>query len=176
MLKTILSVSGKPGLFKLISNGKNMVIVESLTDKRRLPIYARDKVVSLGDIAMYTTEDEIPLADVLLAVETKENGGQASIKSSAKPEELRAYFAEILPDYDRERVYDSDIKKLITWYNMLIDNGYSFKKEEEAVEETNNTEEQAGHEPTSAETKEETPEVAEDQPAKKKGKSKAKEE
>lgn len=141
MLKTILSVSGKPGLFKLISNGKNMVIVESLTDKRRLPIHARDKVVSLGDIAMYTNSDEVPLGDVLLAIEIKENGGETPVKSSAKQEELRAYFAEILPDYDRDRVYDSDIKKLISWYNLLIESGYSFKKEEKTEEETKTEEE-----------------------------------
>lgn len=134
MLKTILSVSGKPGLFKLVSNAKNMVIVESLSDKRRMPIYARDRVVSLGDIAMYTDEDEVPLSEILSTIENKENGGQASINSSAKPEELRKYFAEVLPNYDRERVYDSDIKKLINWYNLLISNGYSFK--EDAKEES----------------------------------------
>lgn len=131
MLKTILSVSGKPGLFKLISNGKNIVIVESLADKRRLPIYARDKVVSLGDIAIYTDNDEVSLSDILLTIETKENGQEASIKPASKPEELRKYFAEILPNYDRERVYDSDIKKLITWYNLLISTGHSFKNEEQ---------------------------------------------
>lgn len=137
MLKTILSVSGKPGLFKLISNSKNMVIVESLADKRKLPIYARDKVVSLGDIAMYTDKDEVPLKDILLAIEIKENGAEAAISPASKPEELRKYFAEILPNYDRERVYDNDIKKLISWYNLLINSGHSFKEEAvEAVEET----------------------------------------
>lgn len=136
VLKTILSVSGKPGLFKLISNAKNMVIVESLADKRRLPIYARDKVVSLGDIAMYTETDEVPLQDILLAMQTKENGAATSIDPNSKPEELRKYFGEILPDYDRERVYDSDIKKLLTWYNLLINAGYTFEKEEEDTEET----------------------------------------
>ena len=134
MLKTILSVSGKPGLFKLISNAKNMVIVESLTDKRRMPIYARDKVVSLGDIAMYTDDDEVPLSEILLTIEEKENWGKASVQSTAKPEELRQYFSEILPTYDRDRVYDSDIKKLINWYNLLVDSGYSFKEEKEKEE------------------------------------------
>jgi hypothetical protein len=133
MLKEILSVSGKPGLFKLVSgsNNKNIVIVESLLDKRKLPIYARDKVVSLGDIAMFTDDGEIPLNDVLLSIKAKENGGQASIDPKAvKPEELKKYFAEILPNYDRDRVYDSDIKKLINWYNLLISNGFSFDKPE----------------------------------------------
>lgn len=142
MLKTILSVSGKPGLFKLISNAKNMVIVESLADKRRMPIYARDKVVSLGDIAMYTDDDEVPLSDILRTMETKENGGQASVSPTAKTEELRGYFAEILPNYDRDRVYDSDIKKLINWYNMLINSGFSFK-EEATAEDTNESAETA---------------------------------
>lgn len=133
MLKTILSVSGKPGLFKLVSNAKNMVIVESLADKRRLPIYARDKVVSLGDIAMYTDEAEVPLSEVLTTIKAKENGAKASISTNAKPEELRKYFAEILPAYDRERVYDSDIKKLISWYNLLTEAGIPFVSEEEVA-------------------------------------------
>ena len=123
MLKTILSISGKPGLFKLVSHGKNMLIVESLADKKRVPAYAKDKVISLGDIAIYTDEAEVPLHEVLTSVKNKENGQQASIPTSAKPDELRAYFAEILPNFDRERVYPSDIKKLISWYNILIGAG-----------------------------------------------------
>lgn len=133
MLKTILSVSGKPGLFRLVSNAKNMVIVESLTDKRRLPIYARDKVVSLGDIAMYTDEGEVPLSEVLTKIQAKENGAQASVATSSKPDVLKKYFAEILPTYDRERVYDTDIKKLISWYNLLSAAGIAFVSEEEVA-------------------------------------------
>lgn len=136
MLKMILSVSGKPGLFKLVSNAKNMVIVESLADKRRLPIYARDKVVSLGDIAMYTDNEEVPLSKVLATMKDKENGAKASISPSSKPEELRKYFAGILPDYDRDRVYDSDIKKLINWYNILIESGLPFLEEEQEEKPT----------------------------------------
>lgn len=143
MLKTILSVSGRPGLFKLISNGKNMVIVESLIDKKRLPIYARDKVVSLGDIAMYTTEDEVPLRDVLVSIKKKESGNKASILPSAKPEELKAYLGEVLPNFDGDRIYSSDIKKLINWYNLLTEAGIDFETVESAdeleAEETNNT-------------------------------------
>lgn len=135
-LKTILSVSGKPGLFKLVSNAKNMVIVESLSDKRRLPIYARDKVVSLGDIAMYTETDEVPLQEILLTIQNKENGQKISIAPNSKPDELRKYFGEILPDYDRDRVYDTDIKKLISWYNLLIEAGFTFEKEEESEEQS----------------------------------------
>ena len=133
MLKTILSVSGKPGLFRLVSNAKNMVIVESLTDKRRLPIYARDKVVSLGDIAMYTDEGEVPLSEVLTKIQVKENGAQASVATNSKPDVLKKYFAEILPTYDRDRVYDTDIKKLISWYNLLSAAGIAFASEEETA-------------------------------------------
>ena len=139
MLKTILSISGKPGLFRLISHGKNMLIVESLVDKKRVPAYAKDKVISLGDIAMYTDADEVPLHQVLTNLKNKENGEKASISTSAKPDELRAYFAEVLPNFDRDRVNPSDIKKLISWYNLLIGAGITdftpVEVEEEAQEE-----------------------------------------
>lgn len=124
MLKTILSISGKPGLFKLVSHGKNMLIVESLADQKRVPAYAKDKVISLGDIAIYTDEAEVPLHEVLTNVKNKENGQTSSLNpSKAKPDELRAYMAEVLPNFDRDRVYPSDIKKLITWYNLLVNAG-----------------------------------------------------
>ncbi len=124
MLKTILAISGKPGLYKLISQAKGMLIVESVADKKRTPVYASDKVISLGDIAMYTDGDEVPLANVLEAVKIKENGIVASLNyKTASSEELRAYMAEVLPEYDRDRVHTSDIKKLIQWYDLLISNG-----------------------------------------------------
>lgn len=135
MLKTILSVSGKPGLYKLVSNGKNMIIVESLVDKKKLPIYARDKVVSLGDISIYTEADEVPLRDVFVSIKKKENGAKASIATGAKPEELKKYLEEVLPTFDRERVYPTDIKKMIGWYNILVAAEVDFEtveKEEEA--------------------------------------------
>lgn len=120
MLKAILSISGKPGLYRLISSGKNMVIVESLVDSKKMPIYARDKVVSLEDISIYTeNEDEVPLRKVLIAIDKKENGANSSIEANAKPEILREYFEEVLPSFDRDRVYPTDIKKIITWYNIL---------------------------------------------------------
>lgn len=165
MLKIILSVSGKPGLFKLISNAKNMVIVESLADKKRIPIYARDKVVSLGDIAMYTDEAEVPLREVLSIMKAKENGQPTTIKTNSKPEELRKYFAEILPTYDRERVYDSDIKKLITWYNLLIQAEIPFEEEDVPSEESTSVVE---------ESKEEAPVVEAKKEIKKKAPAKAK--
>lgn len=125
MLKTILAISGKPGLYKLISQAKNMLIVESVSpDKKRMPVYASDKVISLGDIAMYTDDDEVPLANVLEAVKQKENGAVAALDyKKASAEELHAFMAEVLPEYDRDRVHTSDIKKLIQWYNLLIANG-----------------------------------------------------
>lgn len=137
MLKTILSISGKPGLFKLVSHGKNMLIVESLADQKRVPAYAKDKVISLGDIAIYTDEAEVPLHEVLTNVKNKENGQTSSLNpSKAKPDELRAYMAEVLPNFDRDRVYPSDIKKLITWYNLLINAGITdFTPEEPQTEE-----------------------------------------
>lgn len=124
MLKTILAISGKPGLYKLISQGKNMLIVESVADSKRSPIYASDKVISLGDIAMYTDDDEVALAEVLESVKNKENGNVASLDyKKASSEELHQFMAEVLPAYDRDRVHTSDIKKLIQWYNLLVSNG-----------------------------------------------------
>lgn len=120
MLKEILSVSGKPGLFKLVSQGKNMLIIESLIDGKRIPAYTKDKVVSLGDIAMYTETEEVPLGQVLENIKTKENGAACSIDPKADNDKLRKYMNEILPDYDRDRVYPSDMRKLFSWYNILI--------------------------------------------------------
>lgn len=129
MLKTILSVSGKPGLYKLISSGKNMVIVESLVDKKKMPVHARDKVVSLGDISIYTETEDVPLKDILMTMKQKENGAKASVSTGAKPEEHKKYFVEILPEFDRERVYPTDIKKIISWYNLLIEANIDFEKD-----------------------------------------------
>ena len=138
MLKTILSISGKPGLYKLISQGKNMLIVESISaDKKRFPAYGNEKIISLADIAMYTDDAEVPLYDVLEAMKKKENTAVTSIDpKKATPEQLREYLGEVLPNCDRERVYIADIKKLISWYNILISNGITeFKSEPEAEEE-----------------------------------------
>jgi len=120
MLKEILSITGKPGLFKLVSQGKNMFIVESLLDGKRIPAYTKDKIVSLGDIAIFTETAEIPLGQVFEKLKEKENGAVSSIDPKSDNDKLRKYMTEILPDYDRDRVYPSDIRKLILWYNMLI--------------------------------------------------------
>ena len=134
MLKTILSITGKPGLYRLVSHAKNMLIVESLADKRRVPAYGKDKVISLGDIAMYTTDTEVPLHEVLTNMKNKENGNPTTLSpTKASTEELRNYLAEVLPNYDRDRVYPSDIRKLISWYNILVKAGITeFTPAEEA--------------------------------------------
>lgn len=138
MLKTILSISGKPGLYKLVSQGKNMLIVESLVDKKRSPAYGNEKIISLGDIAMYTDTEDVPLKDVLTSMKQKENGAAVAMNlKKATPDELRAYLAEVLPTFDRERVYVSDIKKLISWYNLLVANGLTdFEENASEAEET----------------------------------------
>ena len=126
-METILSIAGKPGLYKLVSRGKQNLIVEAIDEThRRLPAFATDSVTSLGDIAMYTDAEDIALWEVLTKVGEKEDSKKASInykKCSSK--ELRDYFAEVLPNYDRDRVHDSDIKKLLQWYNILVENGYT---------------------------------------------------
>ncbi len=125
MLQTILAISGKPGLYKLVSRAKNSLIVEILDEThRRMPAFATDRITSLADIAMYTDGDDVPLAKVLESMKTLEEGKAASIDyKKAKGDELREYFAKVLPEFDRERVHNSDIKKLIQWYNILVDNG-----------------------------------------------------
>lgn len=138
MLKTILSISGKSGLYKLVSQGKNMLIVESLADKKRMPAYGTDKMISLGDIAMYTDDEDVPLQEVFLSIKKKENGQPININiKTATPDELRQYMGEVLPTFDRDRVHLSDIKKLISWYNLLVANTLTdFEPaEEETVEE-----------------------------------------
>lgn len=138
MLKTILSISGKPGLYRLVSQGKNMLIVESISaDKKRVPAYGNEKIISLADIAMYTNDDEVPLREVFQSVKKKENGQIASLDpKKASGEELKAYMTEILPDFDRDRVYNGDIKKLISWYNILVANGMTDFEEVEEKEES----------------------------------------
>lgn len=121
-LTGIISISGKSGLYKVIAQAKNSVIVESLEDNKRVPAYATDRISALEDISIYTISEDKPLKEVYRSIFDKENGGQApSHKESEKV--LRAYLDEILPDYDRERVYLSDIKKMFQWYNLLQKSG-----------------------------------------------------
>lgn len=125
MLSTILSISGKPGLFRLLSQGKGNLIVESLVDKKRLPVHAKDRVVSLGDITMYTTEDDMPLGEVLTAVYSTFEGKAIDMSAHTSSTELFESFGKCVPTFDRERVYPSDVKKLFSWYNILVGAGFT---------------------------------------------------
>ena len=124
MLETILAISGKPGLYKLISRGNRSLIIETIdTQKKRMPAFATDKIISLADIAMYTDEKEVPLREVLNSIKKKEGGKATQIDyRKASKEELYAYLGEVLPNFDRDRIYPADIKKLVQWYNILIEN------------------------------------------------------
>lgn len=135
-LKEILSISGAPGLYKYVAQGKGGIIVESLADSRRTLVGGSAKVSALGDIAIFTDADEVSLADVFHEIFEKNNGAIA-INNKSTNEELHAFMSEILPAYDRDRVHTSDIKKLASWYNLLVAAGMTtFKaKQEEAAEE-----------------------------------------
>lgn len=135
MIKRILSIAGKPGLYSLVSQGKNMLIVENIETKKRTPAYASDKVMSLGDIAIYTTDEDKPLYDVFEAIKEKTGGKPVDVKALDTNEKIREYFGEILPDFDRERVYTTDIRKVFSWYNTLISNGVTEFKDENIAED-----------------------------------------
>ena len=134
MKETILAIAGKTGLYKLVSHGKNNLIVEALdATHRRQPAFGSDRITSLNDIAMFTDEDDVPLTDVLESMKNIEGGKKSSVDyKKASGDELREYFAKILPNFDRDRVQNSHIKKLIQWYNILIENGISEFKDAEA--------------------------------------------
>ena len=134
MKETILAIAGKPGLYKLVSHGKNNLIVEALdATHRRQPAFGSDRITSLNDIAMFTDEEDVPLTDVLESMKNLEGGKKSSVDyKKASGDELREYFAKILPNFDRDRVQNSHIKKLIPWYNILVENGISEFKDAEA--------------------------------------------
>lgn len=129
MLNKILSVSGKPGLYKLISTSKNLNVVESLLDGKRIPVYISEKLVALSDVSIYTDENDVPLRDVFKKMKENEGGNKVALLSKSSNKDFFNYFETILPDYDKERVYASDIKKIINWYNLLIDNNIDFEIE-----------------------------------------------
>ena len=137
-LKDIMSVSGKSGLFKSIAQTKNGLIVESLIDKKRFPVYISDKVSALEDISIFTNDKDIPLTEVVELIFKKESGGKC-IDPKSDDVKIRKYFEEVLPDYDKERVSISDIRKLFTWYNLLQSQGLlkldDISKEEVEVKE-----------------------------------------
>ncbi|MCX2720464.1 DUF5606 family protein [Lentiprolixibacter aurantiacus] len=122
-LEKILSIGGKPGLFKLITQTRSGFVAESLLDGKKITVGVRGNVSVLSEIAVYTLEEELPLAKVFQKIKEKENGSKTPIGHKADKLALEEYFFEVLPNYDEDRVYASDIKKVIQWYNILHDNG-----------------------------------------------------
>lgn len=132
-LTGIISISGQPGLFKIIAQSKNGIIVEGLSDKKRVNVYASTKVSTLSDISMFTTGEDKPIEEIMFSIYEKEKGGPA-IDSKADDKAIEKYFGEVLPDYDKDRVYISNMRKLFSWYNALQVSGNLKKKEENAAE------------------------------------------
>lgn len=129
-LEKVLSISGKPGLYELTAQTRGGFVAKSITEGNKISVNVRHNVSLLSEIAVYTYTEEVPLGDIFQKIYEKEDGGQAIDHKSSK-KELESYFAEVLPDYDVDRVYQSDIKKIIQWYNLLVSNGYTdFSKEE----------------------------------------------
>ncbi len=132
MQKTILAISGKPGLYELVSRGKGSLIVEALDGThKRMPAFATDRVTSLADIAMYTDDDDMPLGQVMTALRDMESGKNTSLNwRKASTADLQEYFAKFVPNFDRDRVHASDIKKLLQWYDILVNAGITNFEEE----------------------------------------------
>lgn len=138
-LEGILSIAGKPGLYKMVSQAKNTIIVESIIDKKRMPLYASHQVSALEDIGIYTYSDTTPLSDIFDAIAKKENG-QPCLSHKSSKNEMFDWMREVLPEFDEDQVYHSDIKKLAQWYNILQENGLievpkAQKKKTEKTEE-----------------------------------------
>ena len=134
-LTGIISISGKPGLYKMVGQMKNGIIVESLEDNKRFPAYASHKVSALDDISIYGYSEDVPLKDVFVMMYKLEEGKASLNPNSASIEELRARLREAFEEFDEERVYSSDLKKLFKWYNVLLEKGLVDDKVEEAEEE-----------------------------------------
>lgn len=146
-LEKILSISGKPGLYKLTTQTRAGFLAESLLDGKRISVGGRHNVSLLSEIAIYTLTEEVPLREVFVKISEKENGGEA-INHKVPKIELEEYFFSILPDYDEDRVYASDIKKVIQWYNLLVKNGYTdFSEAKEPKEATDATTEGSEEKP-----------------------------
>lgn len=141
MLKKILSISGRPGLYKLVSYGKNMLLVEGLTDGHRFPVHSRERVMSLGDISMFTTTEDTPLSQVLENIGKKSDNKPLDAKAYTTPDELHEFFGGVLENWDADRVHNSDIKKVISWYNILIGAGITDFSIEEKEKEKEKEEE-----------------------------------
>ena len=130
-LTGILSIGGYPGLFKMVSQMKSGLVVESLLDGKRMPAYSTQKILALEDISIFTEEDDVPLADVFTKIAEKSGGKAALNPKKASVKELSEYLGEILPNYDRDRVYNSDLKKLFQWFNLLAEKGMLKEEVEE---------------------------------------------
>ncbi len=143
MIRNILAIAGRPGLFKIVKQGKNMLIVSQLATGKCQPAYARDKVSSLGDISIYTVTDDKPLSEVFEIIKAKNEGNKVDIKAIGGDSEIREYFAGILPEFDNDRVYTADIKKIFSWYNQLIDAGITDFTDSDEAEETKSEESSA---------------------------------
>ena len=137
MKETILAISGKPGLYRLVARGNGNLIVESIDEqKRRITAGSRDRVTSLRDVSMYTMDDDKPLMEVYESIKEKYNGQRVDIQTSkADKAQLFAFLDEVLPDNDADRIYPGDVKKLIQWYNILVQAGYTDFLEAEEQEE-----------------------------------------
>lgn len=134
-IEKIVAITGKPGLYLIISQGKNSLIVESLQDKKRVPVASLQNISAISDIAIYTHDEEVALKQVFLKMFEKEKGGKA-IDPKSEKNELLSYFESVLPNFDEERVYPSNIKKVLLWYNLLVTAGFDFNSlKEEEVEE-----------------------------------------
>ncbi len=134
-LEKILAIGGKPGLFKLVTQTRTGFVAESLLDGKKITVGLRSNVSVLSEIAIYTLEKEVPLQQVFLNIQVKEKGGKTSIGHKEEKLKLEEYFFNVLPDYDEDRVYASDIKKVIQWYNILHDQGITNFSEESDSEE-----------------------------------------
>jgi hypothetical protein len=121
-LDKILAISGKPGLYKLVTQTRGGFVAESLIDNRKITVGIQQNVSILSEIAIYTLTEEVPLREVLKKIKAKENGAPTAISHKDSKDKLEEYFFEVLPDYDEDRVYASDIKKVVQWYNMLQKN------------------------------------------------------
>lgn len=121
-LNTILAISGRPGLFKLLTQTRGGFVAQSLLDNKKISVNAQSNVSVLSEIAVYTLTEELPLKEVLKKIRDKENGGLTSVAHKASKDDLEEYFFSVLSDYDEDRVYASDIKKIIQWYNLLHKN------------------------------------------------------
>ena len=141
-LDKILSIGGRPGLFRLVTQTRTGLIAESLLDGKKVSAGVSNNISVLSEIAIYTLEEEIPLREVFGKIQQKEDGGKTSVDHKADKLALEEYFFEVVPDYDEDRVYPSDIKKVIQWYNLLVDNGITDFSPGEGQEEQEEREEQ----------------------------------